>query len=95
MTDSDSSTKHTPGPWVVKEYDDMLVTGQGGIIAGMRSAGRSMNVARANARLIAAAPDLLEALQEVFDTWFEKPSNIEKIEPSWVVKARTAIDALA
>jgi hypothetical protein len=36
---------------------------------------------------------LLAALKEAFDSWFEKPRNIERIEPAWVVNARAAIEA--
>lgn len=60
---------HTPGPWAVNEkfrkpivgYD----VGDGGDLLPIVDAvhGYNMKQARANARLIAAAPDLLEAAQ--------------------------------
>lgn len=34
---------------------------------------------------------LVEALEAAFATWFEKPSNIEELEPKWVSKARAAL----
>jgi len=58
MTD----TQHTPGPWVIHPEalgEHSIVTPDGrGLIADIY--GRSP----ANARLIAAAPELLEALQD-------------------------------
>ncbi|KKL66157.1 hypothetical protein LCGC14_2147840, partial [marine sediment metagenome] len=35
---------------------------------------------------------LLEALEKAMeDAWYNKPSNIERIEPEWIVQARAAI----
>ena len=63
-------TKHTPGPWRVGTDDRSIFTVRGTTSAGMQhiatAAGcASLNDAdlRANARLIAAAPELAEACQ--------------------------------
>jgi len=80
---------HTPGPWKFGEYKNIYAYDQGPL-------GRSRVVAlapavelaggrdeqRANARLIAAAPDLLEALTEYFE-----PSGSG---PQWRDKALAA-----
>ena len=74
-------TKHTPGPWVVRDADTMCPVIDSpnvgkGYWASLATAtqrdphpreggGISMETARANARLIAAAPELLEALEEL------------------------------
>jgi len=63
--------KHTPGPWTL-EYDYSLVMPAkdgnhivtGGPIGPDES---SREEKRANARLIAAAPELLQALQDMLD----------------------------
>lgn len=68
------STKHTPGPWGV-EYDNADYNGGGQWYnAGPAKVWFPYNVrkreedeAHANARLIAAAPELLEALQDLVD----------------------------
>lgn len=64
------NTKHTPGPWRVGTDDRSIFTVRGTTSAGMQhiatAAGcASLNDAdlRANARLIAAAPELAEACQ--------------------------------
>lgn len=58
-------TKHTPGPWVVDEQSQSLR-----ILAG-RQVVADVSVyafeCGANSRLIAAAPDLLEALKRLRD----------------------------
>lgn len=65
------SEKHTPGPWIL-DYDngstqDILSLKHGGICT-VRRAGRHDNATfAANARLIAAAPELLEALEHALD----------------------------
>ena len=38
---------------------------------------------------------LVEALEGAFASWFDKPSNIEKVEPKWVADARAALDSAA
>lgn len=63
---------HTPGPWRVTEYTDpkladrRMIHGPGDnwFLADVYGAGGSYNV-DANARLIAAAPEMLEALREI------------------------------
>jgi hypothetical protein len=52
-------SKHTPGPW---RADQRCIEGPDGNIALLNLA-RGEGVTRANARLIAAAPDLLVMLQ--------------------------------
>ena len=64
---------HTPGPWVVGPIDDTVVThlGKDGIRYEVAAVDGDYNdpdewpIMEANARLIAAAPDLLAALKEV------------------------------
>jgi hypothetical protein len=71
-----SDAKHTPGPWGVYDHESshypgieskcglsVVVWGERGEFCGVR--GRNAAEKNANARLIAAAPDLLEALQEL------------------------------
>lgn len=72
---------HTPGPWAPHFEDAYYVTGPdlGRVAMMMNLKGahglggrRSGNEAAANARLIAAAPDLLEALQALVDDMSER-----------------------
>jgi hypothetical protein len=58
-------SKHTPGPWASNSADsfELCVYGNRHRIAKM--AGGEINRDIANARLIAAAPDLLEDLRQV------------------------------
>ncbi len=66
-----TEVKHTPGPWVwVKDDSGYPVTDlkseDGGIVMQVyESHGGGDMPNKANARLIAAAPDLLEALQVI------------------------------
>lgn len=64
-----STTKHTPGPWVVilspADHDEFeVVTSNVSMpICQFWRKGYGVEAHAANARLIAAAPDLLEALR--------------------------------
>lgn len=64
-------TKHTPGPWKNEEgYRWLNARSDDRVIADMRIVGGVIeDEVKANARLIAAAPDLLEALESVADIW--------------------------
>jgi hypothetical protein len=62
--------KHTPGPWRVSDYDRALIWNeQGCCIVDMtdheQKCSLSDDTIAANAALIAAAPDLLEACERV------------------------------
>ena len=84
--------EHTPGPWeVVPEgrAESRWIVGdkEGGLDCFMR-AGRIPWIkpaqADANARLIAAAPELLEALRAML-LWADTPQ--QEASPSWIIGA--------
>ena len=60
-------SKHTPGPWrVVDSWNDHMVEGQNGEeIIWQDGPHDTPTINEANARLIAAAPDLLAALEQL------------------------------
>lgn len=70
-------SKHTPGPWEANGLESPPVPGrwmsvyaypEGGgfhLVASIEHAGVGLEQARHNARLVAAAPDLLDALQRL------------------------------
>jgi len=96
------NTKHTPGPWIVEEchnidgskfltingqgpYGAWLADIQGGLINGHPADVTEKHLA--NARLIAAAPELLAALKELLaDKYLADPINAERM-----AKTRAAI----
>jgi hypothetical protein len=58
--------KHTPGPWQVGHFDSNMICDSDGANRGCSPIARVEGTAakrRANARLIACAPELLEALK--------------------------------
>jgi len=62
---------HTPGPWVVEYYDSVRSKANGEFVCNAitynkygRTEEQRLLLQEANARLIAAAPDLLEALKK-------------------------------
>lgn len=58
--------KHTPGPWQIERYQDAISTI--GPIGSFSIENVSwLEVSEDDARLIAAAPDLLEALKRLLD----------------------------
>ena len=65
--------KHTPGPWVISANNPFLIragdseTGRHIAQAGPANYHPSFAIDEPNARLIAAAPELLEALEELRD----------------------------
>ncbi len=70
--------KHTPGPWVWEASAGMIVDAEGRIVIDVDP---GMSCEEADARLIAAAPDLLAAAheaQECVDILHALTTNIEK-----------------
>ena len=88
--------KHTPGPWEAREFAvmDHEQTKGIGIYSGddcmsdlVFGQGWSDDQVRANARLIAAAPELLAALEELCaDKYLSDPINADRM-----ANARAAI----
>ena len=89
------NTKHTPGPWTVREHNYGDVRGCHGVFAAgvthplvISVYGDSIENSDANARLIAAAPDLLAALIQIRDMDYV-PQFAERVAEI----ARAAIEA--
>ena len=59
-----SSSAYTPGPW--REHKGLITSDRFGVIAAMQD-GVSKEQQRSNARLIAAAPELIEACKLAAD----------------------------
>lgn len=76
--------KHTPGPWRISENDPQTVLGGDSITARIISINKAH--AEADARLIAAAPDLLGALQFIIT------DPMGSVTPGGLRRAQKAID---
>lgn len=92
-------SKHTPGPWVYKRENGSPTTGQHmiagaipGYLAEVRDCG-SGDV-EANARLIAAAPELLVALEHIKEYWNRDQNEQAMSDALWHI-IETADDAIA
>jgi hypothetical protein len=82
------ATKHTPGPWV-RPAVQTIRAANGRLIARVDAGGTITGTeVVANARLIAASPDLLEALT-LFEAFYPIGINLELDDA--VRKARAAI----
>ena len=74
---------HTPGPWIIcdKQEEPRTVkigTGENGWLGVAQSFGDTQAEATANAKLIAAAPDLLAAAKDAL-TWIKR--DIKHMDP--------------
>lgn len=79
-------SEHTSGPWTTTEIMAYvagfeITDADGSIIARVMKAGKGMALpSQANARLIAAAPELLEALQSFERTMWWSRHSFEVLE---------------
>jgi hypothetical protein len=84
---AEGECRHTPGPWEIERtaHVDLWITAPDGrhIVGTVSCGGDQKTEGRANARLIAAAPDMLAALEAVIHAAFE---------PTW---AQLVADAIA
>jgi starvation-inducible outer membrane lipoprotein len=84
-----SAGQHTPGPWEHRGFD---VWEPGKTALSIGSANRPHPEAHANARLIAAAPDMLEALRRIVEeTYITSHGAIIGLERGHFEQARAAI----
>lgn len=85
---------HTPGPWHIEQ-----VAAGRNVIKGIRKDGKTVSVitadswvAEPDAKLIAAAPDLLEALQGILKTIdIMRPDDFDPDKSNTVLAARSAL----
>lgn len=93
-------SQHTPGPWRVGPYPGHVESMDGRLVAGCmgRQSAKDSDdtnaVNEANARLIAAAPELLEALEDVmerFGTQLRLQGYGREFKEEMLDKARAAI----
>lgn len=103
MTNEVSNATHTPGPWIAVESLAIRTT-NGSTLAQVRwddfwdgddiaaRPRRDDEQAKANARLIAAAPELLEALEGVLRT---EDSRFRLSDDDWSVFRQLARSAIA
>ncbi len=90
---------HTPGPWAMYSFDTKSETGplvkdsSGLIVAEAYPRGPSGTEQAANASLIAAAPELLEALQLLHDNLaeYQRINHLGGYDNQDMVLARAAI----
>lgn len=73
---STQTDTHTPGPWAIEEGDrETHIVGGEAILAYCPDWPCAPQEQEANARLIAAAPDLLEALEKIVAVADSTPFN--------------------
>lgn len=84
-------SKHTPGPWATDGGDTVVAMGNQIVVTAPAPDGASREEMKANARLIAAAPDLLAALKAIFVL---RPAGVGANEYALTVE-RIANDAIA
>ena len=87
------TTKHTPGPWHVDTEDqDADIHSGFGMVAKTMGHGHAQDgEGTANARLIAAAPELLDALQSMVSQFPEAELRADPDLHASVKRARAAI----
>ena len=68
------SAQHTPGPWEIDFGYNRIINFIGPCVPDQYAGSAWLEVTEADARLIAAAPDLLEALQSVW-LWMEDQAD--------------------
>jgi hypothetical protein len=93
-----SETKHTPGEWHLDDEGDIVTTSdcKGNIVChSPANFERSMKFWPANARLIAAAPELLEALNGWLVAWEDGKLLTSSRKPAELYRAGLLHDTKA
>lgn len=70
--------KHTPGPWKTEGWGNIIVNDSEGNTLCLYPQGATHKQTQANAHLIAAAPELLEALIDLVNVSENFPNELSK-----------------
>lgn len=88
------NTKHTPGPWTARDYGHENIIHieheTGSAIAQIGGPTTNMDLAEANARLIASAPELLEVLGDMLARFADHEQYDETGEDTEAINAARA-----
>lgn len=86
-------TQHTPGPWRVESRGGMagreVRAGEALVVATVNTTSNDQGNREANARLIAAAPEMLEALQRLLSV---TELNMDDMEDETRIAIQKAVD---
>ena len=89
-----TNTQHTPGPWTYKrDYTRPDAIGGDYFYDICDADGKPLNIVvfgEANARLIAAAPDMLEALKDIVEN-LSMQAAMQRYAPGLLAAAHAAI----
>lgn len=86
------STKHTHGPWQAHhDHGWLVVESNNGDMYIKVEKGSAAQKHMADALLIAAAPDLLQALQSMVDYYGTASANVEALESARAALAKAEI----
>lgn len=78
-------SKHTPGPWVATGWEEIVVNAPNGntlCLAPSDSKDCTLETIKANARLIAAAPELLTEAKNLLAWWNSLPLDSKPSIPN-------------
>jgi len=94
MTDTTTSTKFTPGPWHVDgdELRPLFVRDDVGDILTEIAPMPTFEESEANARLIAAAPELLSVVARAARWWRMTNRNMPSVTAPWVSEANALLE---
>ncbi|HLG97201.1 MAG TPA: hypothetical protein VKX49_12890 [Bryobacteraceae bacterium] len=79
-------SQHTPGPWRAEKvempqtWDYWEISSDSEIVAEIDNTDRTTEVQEADARLVAAAPELLSSLRVIFDLSRNGSSNVVDVD---------------
>jgi hypothetical protein len=95
-----NTAKHSPGPWKVVRCSDLMIGVQDangfGVANASAPSNRDTTKIAANARLIAAAPELLAALESLVDACRNGlPGRERACHPARTLAYRAAREAIA
>jgi hypothetical protein len=82
-----NTTQHTPGPWQVSPHSN--ITSKSLVVAKVEQMpGNYESEKQANARLIASAPDMFDALQAVCDAYGDRDTLLMAQVKAALAKAK-------
>jgi hypothetical protein len=88
---ADDLVAHTPGPWSISPISDTIINGGGhplGFVYAPAVESFLLQRARADARLFAAAPELLQSVREILGWYVEGGHAVPRI---FIERANDAI----